>query len=92
VARPLVIRVRGWAASLLGTAAASRPEHVPIDFRSCPNYGPTPAVSACLSPKVTGTAGYDAKPTFALELDHYLILNIVDWQLSLAPKFDHNIS
>ncbi len=31
-------------------------EHVPIDFRSYLNYDPTPAMSACLSPKVTGTA------------------------------------
>ncbi len=50
-----------WAAA--GTNASSpdapRPEHVPSDFRPCPNYGPTPAMSACLSPKVTGTAGYD---------------------------------
>ena len=46
------------ATSASNRISAPRPEHVPIDFRSCPNYGPTPAVS--------GTAGYDPNRSFRI--------------------------
>ncbi len=53
---------------------------MPIDFRSCPSYGPTPAVS--------GTAGYDPQETSALpkEVEHGSLTTLREKLVKIGAK------